>query len=100
MANDNNRFDNIDVICEMKSDGVIVPLRLRFPDEDGEFHVYTIKGFKRLNNDTLFHLPDSGYQHSNFVVFVCRIIVFAKPTEVLLYYDRNLSHWWMCTHRN
>lgn len=91
-----NIFDNIDVICEMKATGEIVPMRLKFPDEDGSVHEYNIKGIKRLNNDKVFRLPDAGYQRCNFTVFLCRIVVFGRMTEIILYYDRSKSRWSMC----
>ena len=37
-------IDEVDVICRHNADGTIVPLRLRFMNEDGEYETYTIKG--------------------------------------------------------
>ena len=89
------QFHNIDVICEMKNSGAIVPLRLRFADDDGAIHEYTIKGYKVLNNAELFHLPDSGYQRSNYVVILVKVIDFGRFLEIMLYYDKSKSRWWM-----
>lgn len=36
----------IDLICQHCSDGTIIPIRLRFPDEDGVLQEYTVKGYK------------------------------------------------------
>ena len=33
----------------MKGDGTIVPLRLKFADDDGAVHEYTIKGYRNLS---------------------------------------------------
>ncbi len=95
MAND--RIDNVDVICAMKSDGSIIPIRLQFPDEDGEMHRYTIKGYRLLCNDGLFNHPDAGYMHSNYQVYKCHIIVFNKETDIMLYYDKHTGKWWIDT---
>jgi len=100
MKNTKDRFDNIDVICEMKGDGTIVPLRLKFADDDGAVHEYTIKGYRVLSNAELFHLPDAGYKRCNFVVIVCRVVDFGRIIEIMLYYDKNLSRWWMCPGRH
>ena len=34
---------------KMKGDGTIVPLRLKFADDDGAVHEYTIKGYRNLS---------------------------------------------------
>ncbi len=100
MNNTKERFDNIDVICEMKGDGTVVPLRLKFADGDGAVHEYTIKGYRILSNAELFRLPDAGYQRCNYVVIACRVIDFGRILEIMLYYDKSLSKWWMCPGRH
>ena len=38
----------VDVICQHSADGTIIPIRVRVKDEDGEYHAYTIKGYKDI----------------------------------------------------
>ena len=37
---------SIDLICQHTMEGVIIPLRIRLRDEDGELQEYTIKGYR------------------------------------------------------
>ncbi|MCR4753950.1 MAG: hypothetical protein K5868_00325 [Lachnospiraceae bacterium] len=53
-----------------------------------------------MSNAELFHLPDAGYKRCNFVVIVCRVVDFVRIIEIMLYYDKNLSRWWMCPGRH
>ena len=34
-------IDKVDVICEHKSDGTVIPLRFRLMNEDGAYEAYT-----------------------------------------------------------
>ena len=36
----------IDLICQHTMEGKIIPLKLRFQDEDGELQEYSVKGYR------------------------------------------------------
>ena len=40
------KYTLADVICQHKTDGTIIPLKIRITDEDGEYQVYNIKSYK------------------------------------------------------
>lgn len=52
----------IDFICQHKTDGSIIPLRIRLRDEDGEPQEYTVRGYRDV----------SAYGH---VSLECKILV-------------------------
>ncbi len=39
-------IEEVDVICQHKSNGSILPLRILFKNDDGEYETYTFKGFR------------------------------------------------------
>jgi len=39
-----------DVICQHKTDGTIIPLKIRIADEDGEYQIFNIKSYKVLSD--------------------------------------------------
>ncbi len=42
----------VDVIAQFNRDGSIIPLRVRFPDSDGEEQSYTLKDIEVVPHDT------------------------------------------------
>ena len=40
----------VDVICQHSSDGNIMPLKIRFEDEDGQWQTYIIKEYKDISH--------------------------------------------------
>lgn len=38
----------IDVICQFTKDGIIIPLKIRMPDDEGELQVYKVKTYKEI----------------------------------------------------
>ena len=41
-------IDKVDVICEYKADGKVIPMRFRLINEDGVYEAYTIKGYRQI----------------------------------------------------
>ncbi|WP_026658191.1 hypothetical protein [Butyrivibrio sp. AC2005] len=41
-------IDEVDVICQHKADGSIIPMRIRFMNEDGQYETYTVRGFREV----------------------------------------------------
>ena len=43
-----DKRSKVDVICQHSSDGNIMPLKIRFEDEDGQWQTYIIKEYKDI----------------------------------------------------
>ena len=83
----------IDVICQHSSDGTMIPLRLRIQDEEGEFHAYTVKGYKDLSHKGNYTMPNGVIATSALFPFECRINVFGALKVVSIYYNSTDNVW-------
>ncbi len=43
---------SLDVICQHKKDGNIIPIKIRLQDEDGLYQVFAIKSYHCINHHT------------------------------------------------
>jgi len=89
----NNR--KLDVICEFTKEDEIIPMRIRVQDDDGERHVFTIKGYKNLSGRGAYTTPDGVYVNNDILVFLCKIDVFGTAQYIRLYYSLSKSSWSM-----
>lgn len=87
--------DDIDVICQHNSDGSIIPLRIRFCDEDSIIKTYAIQSYKAEQSTTTL-LPNGVYVTKHIKRFTCRLEVFGMKKEITLLYNTNLLKWTMC----
>jgi len=85
----------LDVICQHRKDGSVIPIKIRIPDEDGAPHIYTIKCYKDVSGCGAYTTPDGMYVTNNISVFVCNITVLGMKREIRLYYNRMDSTWSM-----
>ena len=79
----------IDVICQHTKDGNMIPLKLRFQDEEGEFQSYVVKGYKDLSNNT----PEGVIATSTMFPFDCKISCFGTMKVIRIYYNSNENMW-------
>lgn len=86
---------DVDVICQHSKDGTIIPIKVRVVDEDGEYHVYTIKKYNDLSHQGTREMPDGMYVTNLTLVYECQIIVFGKSRIIRLYLDPNSTIWKM-----
>ncbi len=84
----------IDVICEHKSDGDLIPLRLRFMNEDGEYETYNVKGYREAQKKGTHTTEDGIYVTDSTHVIECLIIVVNMKRIVRLYYDPKSNARW------
>lgn len=93
MAEDRNR--NIDMICQHKADGTIIPLKIRMVDDDGAYQEYKIRAYKDLTyKGNLFEMPDAGKVHSRGIYpFECKIECFGRERVLRLFYN-SYDHAW------
>ena len=82
-----------DVICQHTSDGEIIPIKIRFADEDGEFHTYAIRAYRIVTKNGDILLPNEVTAKSHIWIFECRIVVFEKEISVRLFYNAHENMW-------
>ena len=83
----------IDVICQHTKDGTMIPLKLRFHDEEGEYQSYVVKGFKDLSHKGKYTRPDGIIVTSSIFPFDCRINCFGVMKVIRIYYNSNENIW-------
>ncbi len=77
-------------------DGTVIPIRIRFEDEEGARQVFSIKEYKDLSHRGTFTHADGMYVTNEMLVFECKIVVFGRKKVIKLYYDTGKSKWTMC----
>ncbi len=94
--NDYRRFNDIDVICEMKNSGEVVPLRLQIRSEDGMLQQYNIHNYRIVRGKIGQIMPDGVPVTSSTSVFECTIPVFGTNKIVYLYFNPSQEKkWWV-----
>ncbi len=90
-----NTQQKIDMICQHKSDGTIIPIKFRMIDDDGLYQEYKIKAYKDMTyKGEVFRLEDAGLVHSSVIVpFECRIESFGRDMVVNIYYNSDERIW-------
>ncbi len=86
---------SLDVICMIGGDGTVVPIRIRIEDDEGERQTYTIQEYTDLSHQGTKTMHDGIYVTDDILVFDCKIIVFGRPKNIMLYYDASKSKWTM-----
>jgi hypothetical protein len=88
-------FDKVDVICEHKHDGTIIPIKFRLMNEDGLWEVYSIKSYKPNNNNSTHTTKDGIYVSSTTEIYECKVVIFGLERTVRLYHSQkgSLTEW-------
>ncbi len=56
-------INDVDVICEMKPSGDVIPMKFRIQNEDGEYETYIVKAIDRyLGRIRIRHRMELLYQ--------------------------------------
>jgi hypothetical protein len=84
--------NNPDVICQFNSSGEIIPLRVRIT-ENGEFHTFTIKGYRNISVNGAYTTPDGIYVNGNTLIFECMIDVLGQRKTIRLYFGKKSLKW-------
>lgn len=64
---------SLDVICQFKKDGTIIPLKIRLQDEDGEYQSYMVKSYRQSGMSASAKPP-----HYSTIMFECKINAFGR----------------------
>ncbi len=87
----------IDVICEHKVGGSIIPLKLRFEDEEGEFQCYAVRGYRQLNSATKEMSTEEaiaqGIISGHLLYFDVKVAVFGREKTLRLIYSPHNGIW-------
>lgn len=86
-------IDKVDVICEYKADGSIIPMRFRLMNDDGVFEAYTIKGYRQLFRKDVYTTPDGVTVCSRDRVYECRVVILDMYRTVRLYFNCDKNSW-------
>ena len=88
-------INKVDVICEHKSDGSVIPMRFRIVGESGEYEAYTIRGYRQVYKGKAFTTPDGITICNTTKVFECRVIILDAYRTVRLYFNKDDCSWKM-----
>lgn len=84
----------IEVICQHKTDGTILPIKIKFADEDGEYQQYRIVSFRECTpGEASFTMPNAVSATRILRRFDCKIHVFSKEKSVVLLYNTTTGKW-------
>lgn len=83
----------IDVICQHKTDGTIIPLKIRLQDDDGFYQTYGVRGYKDLTHYTERASQNGASSANHKWIFVCKIAVFDREKTVQLFYNAYDNRW-------
>ncbi|SFU86671.1 hypothetical protein SAMN05216540_11549 [Butyrivibrio sp. M55] len=86
-------IDAVDVICQHKYNGEIIPIRFRLMNEDGEYENYTIKGYRNISHPGPYTTPDNLYVSSSTYIFECIVVVLNSKKRVRLYFETRNCKW-------
>ena len=83
----------VDVICQHTKEGSIIPLKVRLMDDDGEYQIFWIKGYKELAHPGEEHMPNGIGSANHIWRFECKIAVFGTERRILLFYNAYENQW-------
>ena len=79
---------SLDVICQHKPDGSIVPLKLRLRDADGEYQAYMVKSYRCCGLTD--EIKNPTYSR---VMFECKINSFGRERIIKVSYSYTDGIW-------
>ncbi|MBO4905381.1 MAG: hypothetical protein J5367_09200 [Lachnospiraceae bacterium] len=81
---------NIDMICQHKADGTIIPMKIRMLDDDGAYQEYKIRAFKDMNHEGNL---------TGIYPFECKIECFGHERLISLFYNSYEHTWKYAPHK-
>lgn len=82
-----------DVICQHKTDGTIIPIKIRVIDDDGEYQIYQIKSYKDLTSYGTYTMPNGVSAVNHTWEFECKISIFHSEKRIHLTYNAYDNLW-------
>ena len=88
-------YENIEVICLFKAGGGIVPIKVKFEDEEQQVHVFKILRYKQpathVSDEPGYYSPSRLTPH--ILDFECYINVFNAEKRIILRYFPAHQKW-------
>lgn len=85
---------NVDVICQHTKEGLIIPIKIRVADEDGELQTYQVRRFReRSIGGEKYKMPNEVWASNYLRRFECKITIFSVEKTVELFYNGNRGTW-------
>lgn len=73
----------VDMICQFTKDGYVIPIKVRMPDEDGEYQEYKIQGFREKSDV-------EGCKNAGILSLECRLITYGQIRIInLIFFSRD-----------
>jgi len=91
---------DVDVICQIKSDGTIIPIRIKLEDEERQLQIFNVKRYKPPKE---YLLSDKGFHSAgrmtstNMIDFECVIEIFEIEKNIKLRYLVSSHNWVLVT---
>ena len=90
---ENMVVEQVDVICEYKSDGKLIPYKFRIMNEDGEYETYSVKEYRELPKKGAYTTQDGIYVSNKDRILECKIVILGTQKITRLYYNPDLEKW-------
>ncbi len=86
-------IDEVDVICQHKADGQIIPIKFRVMTDEGVYEEYKINGYREIEKKGCYTTSDGVCVCDRDRVFECRIIALNQYRSVRLYFSTARCTW-------
>ncbi len=83
----------VDVICQHKQDGSIIPIKIRLQDEDGVYQEFVVKAYRVLSHPGQYRLPSEVVTMGYRWTFECKINVLDRERRIKLFYNMSDGQW-------
>jgi len=91
---------DVDVICQIKSDGSIIPIRIKLEDEEKQLQIFNVKRYKppkEYLRHELSENKDWKFPFSDMLEYQCVIVVFEREKIITIRYIVSSHSWIMVT---
>lgn len=69
----------VDVICQHIKEGMIIPIKIRVTDEDGELQTYQVRQYReRSVSGEKYRMPNEVWVTNHLRRFKCKINIFSE----------------------
>ena len=83
----------VDVICQHKQDGTIIPIKIRLKDEDEAYQEFVVKAYEVLSRPDQYKLPSQIMVAGHRWEFECKIVVLERERRIKLLYNACEGRW-------
>ena len=77
----------VDVICQHRKDGSIIPLRIRLETSDGERQTFNVRSYREAPLPGVYTMPNGVSSMGHIKLYDCKIEVFGNERTIRLRYN-------------